>query len=923
MKNTSINVWSFATAKLQVISRRLITIAAIALAIIVSMTTLSLTGCSDGGGGGGGGGKTLDSIAVTAAEPTRTTHDINEDFDKTSIVVTATYSDGTTAVIAAKDYTISGYDKTTAGEQTITVTYKGKTATYTVTVVNVTPITVADITIVAPVMGAAPATAVSGEEQERFTAGRVTWSPTDNPFKGKIAYTATVTLTAKSGFTFKDLAPANAKINGNLATVSNKTSKTVTLSYTFAATSEKTVSSIAIKTQPNNLTSYTHGDELDLAGLVVTLTYDDHSTEDVAAATFSAKNITANPAHGIPLERTTYNNKPITITYGSLPSLSTGNLTVNAKSISDLTFEPASIPAQTYTGSAFTPAITVKHSVTSSTRTLRPDTDYTVAYSGNTNAGTATITITGKGDYMDTKSVNFTINKATPTLADYNENLFQVANNGANPIVDPVVKKSSGVRSNGAVTIYYEGVSGTTYAKSTTKPGVTGKYAVTFDVAAASDGNWNPVTGLSTTNQQPLMLNFFEDINSLRTALSLAAVNSTATAYPVKLNVSGLKDSSNDSGTAGKALKDNPTKYVSLDLSGSTFNMNEINLYAFVSCTNLTGVTIPASVTKIGSSAFSGCTSLASITIPNTVTSIESTAFNDCTSLASITLPTNASFTGIGSTSDHFGFFSGCTSLASITIPNNITIIGRYAFAYCTSLASITISDNITSIGEDAFFDCTSLASITVGSNNPNYASDGGILYNKAKTEFIQVPKRIAGSLTIPNGITTIARETFKDCTGLTSVIIGNGVTSIANMAFQGCSSLASVTLPTNASFVLISSSSFQDCTSLASITIPSNVATIGNMAFQGCTSLASITIPNTVTRIMAFAFNSCTNLASVKFEGTISEENFGSNYMGFTSPFLGDLRTKFYATDAAIGTAGTYTTSAPVSSSSTWAKQP
>ena len=51
-----------------------------------------------------------------------------------------------------------------------------------------------------------------------------------------------------------------------------------------------------------------------------------------------------------------------------------------------------------------------------STTTLTKDTDYTVAYTNNTVAGTATVTVTGKGNYKDTKSANFTISKApTPT----------------------------------------------------------------------------------------------------------------------------------------------------------------------------------------------------------------------------------------------------------------------------------------------------------------------------------------------------------------------------------------------------------------------------------------------------------------------------------------------------------------------------
>jgi len=155
-----------------------------------------------------------------------------------------------------------------------------------------------------------------------------------------------------------------------------------------------------------------------------------------------------------------------------------------------------------------------------------------------------------------------------------------------------------------------------------------------------------------------------------------------------------------------------------------------------MNCSGLTSVTIPSSVTSIGSNAFYGCSLLTSITIPNSVTSIGGSAF-DATAWytnqpngvvyagtivykykgsmpASTSITLNAGTTGIAGNA-----FSSCTGLTSITIPSSVTSIGSSAFMNCYGLTSITIPSAVTSIGDMTFEECSGLTTLTCLSSTP------------------------------------------------------------------------------------------------------------------------------------------------------------------------------------------------------------
>ena len=309
------------------------------------------------------------------------------------------------------------------------------------------------------------------------------------------------------------------------------------------------------------------------------------------------------------------------------------------------------------------------------------------------------------------------------------------------------------------------------------------------------------------------------------------------------------------------------TYYIPSSLKSVTVTGGNILYGAFYNCKGLTSITIPDSVTNIGSSAFRDCTGLTSITIPDSVTSIGSNVFEDCTGLTSVTI--GNSVTSIG-----YSSFYGCTGLTRVIIGDSVTSIGDWAFYKCSGLTSVTIPDSVTSIGSDAFESCNNLQDIYITDIATwcNISGLSNLMKYGASNKKLYINNEPATSITIPDGVTAISSYAFRGCSGLTSITIPNSVTSIGNYAFYGCSGLTSVTIGDGVTS--IGNRAFEDCTRLTSVTIGGSVTSFGDWAFYNCSSLTSITIPDSVTSIGWAAFSGCSGLTSITFNGTIAQWN-------------------------------------------------
>jgi hypothetical protein len=170
----------------------------------------------------------------------------------------------------------------------------------------------------------------------------------------------------------------------------------------------------------------------------------------------------------------------------------------------------------------------------------------------------------------------------------------------------------------------------------------------------------------------------------------------------------------------------------------TTYTVTEIAENGFQYKSNIKGITIPETITKIGNNAFQG-SGITSVTIPNSVTEIGASAFQNCNSLLEVNVGSgvtsigNNAFANSNIEEIHFEesdntvamgthVFHSCNKLDYIALPKMNSIPERF-FENCSDLDEIIVPAGVTSIGVCAFAQTHDCEIIFLGCGG-----DGGVI---------------------------------------------------------------------------------------------------------------------------------------------------------------------------------------------------
>lgn len=223
--------------------------------------------------------------------------------------------------------------------------------------------------------------------------------------------------------------------------------------------------------------------------------------------------------------------------------------------------------------------------------------------------------------------------------------------------------------------------------------------------------------------------------------------------------------------------------------------------------------------------------------------------------------------------------FADCPGLTSVSIGPAVTSIDDEAFARSFSLRRVEFPTSVQRVHHLAFADCSSLDTVDIVSLEAwckiDFMDDEACPMTSA--HHLRLNGEEITHLVIPDGVTAVSANLFRNCRSIVSVLMPPSVKSIGSYAFCNCESLKTIQI--GDSVKSLGYSAMAGCVALQSVVLPDELVRIDRYAFRGCRWLTEIVIPDKVTFIGSYAFKDCKRIERLTLGARV--DTIGSSAFG------------------------------------------
>ena len=306
-------------------------------------------------------------------------------------------------------------------------------------------------------------------------------------------------------------------------------------------------------------------------------------------------------------------------------------------------------------------------------------------------------------------------------------------------------------------------------------------------------------------------------------------------------------------------------------------------------------VKIPEGIEEIESSAFWDNQFIEEVILPDTLKNMGGDTFYYCKNLRKINIPRNVENMGnnpfagcpeieIANFSPYFLMENGVLYTADkqtliycsirgheteFTIPEGVKVIGKHAFYCCDRFERITLPKSLEKMENNPFSGCSKLSLVNLSSA---YYIHEDVIYNGFKTAVVGTLNKIKSKrLELLEGIKSINRNSFWNCTGIETIVFPASLEDIGYNPFVDCSNIRFESK--SPYFKVIDGVLFnKDCSKIICypswkangvVNLPDSVMTLERGAFSGCRNMTQINLHN-VNIINKSCFTNCISLKSV-----------------------------------------------------------